>query len=68
MQLAVNIRKAINEIFRSNNKCDLVTFYFSGYGVVDETTNERYLAPYDMDPDDPQYLWYKYARIKKNHL
>jgi uncharacterized caspase-like protein len=30
----------------------LVILYFSGQGIVDEN-KEGYLAPYDMDPEDP---------------
>jgi uncharacterized protein YjbI with pentapeptide repeats/uncharacterized caspase-like protein len=48
-----NIIKAVSEIFRSDNDYDLVIFYFSGHGIVDETTKEGYLAPYDYYPDDP---------------
>jgi hypothetical protein len=43
----------VSEVFRKENKSDLVTFYFSGHGIVDEENNEGYIAPYDMDPDDP---------------
>src|SRR5918993_221745 len=42
-----NILRALGEAFQQNNKCDLVTFYFSGHGIVDEANNEGYLAPYD---------------------
>jgi hypothetical protein len=46
------ILKAISRIFRNEDfKYDLVTFYFAGHGIVDK--NEGYIAPYDMDPDDP---------------
>ena len=49
-----NISKAVSEIFRNEkSKCNLVTFYFAGHGIVDTNTNEGYIAPYDMDPDDP---------------
>ncbi len=48
-----NILKAVSEVFRKENKTDLVTFYFSGHGIVDEANNEGYIAPYDMDPEDP---------------
>jgi hypothetical protein len=46
------ILKAVSEIFRREVNHDLVTFYFSGHGLVDEN-NEGYIAPYDMDPEDP---------------
>ena len=48
-----NILKAVSEVFRKDTKYDLVTFYFSGHGIVDEENNDGYLAPFDMDPDDP---------------
>jgi hypothetical protein len=52
------ILKAISRIFRNEDfKCDLVTFYFGGHGIVSknkaDNKNEGYIAPYDMDPDDP---------------
>ena len=43
------ILKAVSQIFRREDNYDLVTFYFSGHGMVDEN-NEGYIAPYDMDP------------------
>ncbi len=46
------INKAISDVFRKDVDNNLVLFYFSGHGIVDEN-NEGYLAPYDMDPDDP---------------
>jgi uncharacterized caspase-like protein len=46
-----NILKAVNDLFRKDNKYHLVAFYFSGHGVIDETNDEGYLAPYDMDPE-----------------
>jgi tetratricopeptide (TPR) repeat protein len=48
-----NILKAVSDIFRKDDKSDLVTFYFSGHGIVDEENNEGYIAPYDYHPDDP---------------
>jgi hypothetical protein len=47
-----NILKAVHEVFQTDNKYDLVTFYFSGHGIMDRN-DEGYLAPYDMDPDFP---------------
>src|SRR5688500_1317181 len=47
-----NILKAVSQVFRKDEKCDLVIFYFSGHGIIAEN-DEGYLAPYDMDPDDP---------------
>jgi uncharacterized caspase-like protein len=48
-----SIIKAISDIFRKDvNDCSLVIFYFSGHGIIDES-NEGYIAPYDMDPEDP---------------
>ena len=47
------ILKAIGEVFnRKDGNYDLVAFYFSGHGMVDEN-NVGYIAPYDMDPEDP---------------
>jgi uncharacterized caspase-like protein len=47
------IIKAISDIFRKSvDDCNLVIFYFSGHGIIDEN-NEGYIAPYDMDPQDP---------------
>ena len=47
------ILKAVGDIFnRKDVSCDLVAFYFSGHGLIDES-NVGYIAPYDMDPDDP---------------
>lgn len=47
------ILKAVGDIFnRKDVSCDLVAFYFSGHGLVDES-NVGYIAPYDMDPEDP---------------
>ena len=37
---------------RKDVNYDLVIFYFSGHGMIDEN-NLSYLAPYDMDPEDP---------------
>jgi hypothetical protein len=48
-----NILRAVSQVFRQDNKCDLVILYFSGHGITDESTKSGYLAPYDMDPDDP---------------
>jgi uncharacterized caspase-like protein len=47
-----NIMKAISELFRRNINCNLVSFYFSGHGVVDDN-NDGYIAPYDLDTSDP---------------
>jgi Caspase domain len=47
------ILKAVSDIFHKGvNNCSLVIFYFSGHGIVDEY-NQGYIAPYDMDPEDP---------------
>jgi uncharacterized caspase-like protein len=52
-----NISKAISELFRKENKTNLITFFFAGHGVLDNNralnTNDGYIAPYDMDPEDP---------------
>jgi hypothetical protein len=46
------ILKAVGDIFNRKEVCNLVAFYFSGHGMIDEN-NVGYLAPYDMDPEDP---------------
>jgi hypothetical protein len=46
------ILKAISDVFRRNLDNKLVLFYFSGHGQLDKN-DVGYLAPYDMDPDDP---------------
>jgi hypothetical protein len=46
------ILKAISDIFHNEIDNELVIFYFSGHGVLDEM-NEGYIAPYDMYPEDP---------------
>lgn len=48
-----NILKAISDVFRKDNKSNLVTFYFSGHGCNEEIAKKGYIAPYDMDPEDP---------------
>ena len=60
-----NILKAVSDIFRKDEKCDLVTFYFSGHGIPDEKTNEGYIAPYDYYPDDPFISGINMADMKK---
>ena len=52
-----NINKTISEIFRKgkDQSIGLILFYFSGHGFVDEETKVGYIAPYDMDPVDPEY-------------
>jgi uncharacterized caspase-like protein len=47
------ILKAVSDIFhKAVDNCNLVLFYFSGHGIFGEN-NEGYIAPYDMDPEDP---------------
>lgn len=46
------IRKSVSDIFRKDLDSQLVIFYFSGHGITDED-QQGYIAPYDMDPDDP---------------
>ena len=60
-----NILKAVNEVFRKGNEYQLVTFYFSGYGVVDKTNNEGYLAPYDMDTEASFFSVINMEELKK---
>ena len=51
-----NIRKAVDDVFRKYNDktTNLILFYFSGHGFVDEETRQTYIAPYDFDPEDPE--------------
>jgi hypothetical protein len=44
-----NIMEALSEIFRREVDCDVVVFYFSGHGMVDDV-GQGYIAPYDMKP------------------
>jgi len=46
------ILRAISDVFRNATEAELVLFYFSGHGVVDEKS-EGYIAPYDMYAKDP---------------
>jgi uncharacterized caspase-like protein len=48
-----NISKAISDIFRKDLDSQLIIFYFSGHGIIDEDQQQGYLAPYDIDPEDP---------------
>jgi caspase domain-containing protein len=52
------IQKAISDVFRKSTQSKLVLFYFSGHGLLynpseSNVSNEGYLAPYDISPDDP---------------
>ena len=47
-----NILRAISEVFRRDASYEVVALYFSGHGVLDRN-NVGYIAPYDMDPEDP---------------
>ncbi|MFZ0344424.1 MAG: caspase family protein [Nitrososphaeraceae archaeon] len=47
-----NILKAISDVFRKDASFDVVALYFSGHGILDKN-NVGYIAPYDMDPEDP---------------
>ena len=51
------INKTISEIFRKckDQLIDLILFYFSGHGFTDKETKVGYIAPYDMDPEDPEF-------------
>ena len=44
--------KAISDVFRKDASFDVVALYFSGHGILDKN-NVGYIAPYDMDPEDP---------------
>jgi uncharacterized caspase-like protein len=60
-----NILTAVSEVFRQEEKHDLVTFYFSGHGIPDETTKDGYIAPYDYHPKDPIISGINMAELKK---
>ncbi len=60
-----NILTAVSDIFRKDDKYDLVTFYFSGHGIPDETTKDGYIAPYDYHPNDPIISGINMAELKK---
>ncbi|HSF51076.1 MAG TPA: pentapeptide repeat-containing protein, partial [Nitrososphaeraceae archaeon] len=60
-----NILRAVSDIFRQDEKCDLVTFYFSGHGVPDLPTSDGYITPYDYDPKDPIISGINMADLKK---
>ena len=45
------ILRAISDIFHNDTDTELVMFYFSGHGVVDEN-QDGYIAPYDMYAKD----------------
>jgi Caspase domain len=46
------ILRAVSDIFRDDSKAELIIFYFSGHGVLDEK-HKGYIAPYDMYPKAP---------------
>jgi hypothetical protein len=46
------ILKAFSDILHNEIDAELVMFYFSGHGVLDEK-EEGYIAPYDIYPKDP---------------
>jgi hypothetical protein len=60
-----NILTAISEVFRQDNRYDLVTFYFSGHGTTEESTHLGYLAPYDYYPEDPFVSGISMEELKK---
>jgi uncharacterized caspase-like protein len=60
-----NILTAVSDIFRQDEKCNLVAFYFSGHGVPDEATNDGYIAPYDYHPKDPIISGINMTELKK---
>jgi uncharacterized caspase-like protein len=59
------ILKAVSKIFRKNDACDLVSFYFSGHGIPDEMTSEGYIAPFNYDPDDAIISGINMTELKK---
>jgi hypothetical protein len=46
------ILRAISDVSHNATEAELVLFYFSGHGIVDENS-EGYIAPYDMYAKDP---------------
>lgn len=46
------VRKALSDLLWREEKCEVALFYFSGHGFKDSYGN-GYLAPYDMDPEEP---------------
>ena len=59
------ILRAVGEVFQNDIKYDLVILYFSGHGVIG-INNEAYLAPYDMDPEDPFVSGINMEDLKKS--
>lgn len=61
-----NINRTISELFRKNtdNTVSLILFYFSGHGFTDEQNKRGYIAPYDMDPDDPEFCGIKMEDLR----
>jgi uncharacterized caspase-like protein len=60
-----NILTAVSDIFRQDEKCNLVAFYFSGHGVPDLPTMDGYIAPYDYNPKDPIINCINMEELKK---
>jgi hypothetical protein len=46
------ITRAISNAYRKKSDYDLILFYYSGHGFVDEN-KDFFIAPVDIDPDDP---------------
>ena len=46
------MRQTIRQFFKGNKREDTLLLYFSGHGLPDGT-GKHYLAPSDIDPDDP---------------
>ena len=61
------ISKTVSELFRKNTdqSLDLILFYFSGHGFMDEETKMGYIAPYDMDPDDPEFCGIRMEDLRR---
>lgn len=58
------IRTALSDLFRKQISLDLAVVYFSGHGVIDEN-NEGYIAPHDMDPNDPFISGIEMAELRR---
>jgi hypothetical protein len=56
------IRTTVSDLFRKNtdSTAGLIVSYFSGHAFIDEN-KEGYLAPYDMDPDTPDFCGIRFC-------
>lgn len=59
-----NIRKAISDLFRKPDACNIAVFYFSGHGFVDGN-GHGYIAPRDMASEDAFICGISMEEIRK---